>query len=100
MDNVSNGSQNLKTMVLISESYCRFYKENVKETAKNLLGYCIVFENEQIILFEKRKITLKELAREPFEKITSYLENTRLWLIETFMKIDQNLRVNKEIRAA
>ncbi len=37
----------LKTMVLISESNCRFFKENVEETAEHLLGYCIVFEYER-----------------------------------------------------
>ena len=50
--------KHLKTMGLISENNCRFFKESVEETAENLLEYCIVFEYERIILFEKRKITL------------------------------------------
>ena len=48
--------KHLKTIGLISESNCRFCKENVEETAVHLLGYCIVFEYERIILFEKEKL--------------------------------------------
>ena len=35
--------KHLKTMGLISESNCRFCKENVEKTAEHLLGYCTVF---------------------------------------------------------
>ena len=52
--------KHLKKMGLLSDSNCRFYKEKLEETAEHLLGYCIIFEYERIILFEKWTITLKE----------------------------------------